>query len=79
VRDYVLANPLTEDFLRRLDELLDLVLPAYGAEGKSYLTLAFGCTGGHHRSVAIAEEVARRMRRRGYSPRVQHRDLPTSA
>jgi UPF0042 nucleotide-binding protein len=76
VVEYVIGNELTEDFLARLDGLLDLLLPAYEAEGKSYLTLAFGCTGGRHRSVAIAEEVARRLRRRGFAPRVQHRDLP---
>jgi UPF0042 nucleotide-binding protein len=76
VREYVLANEITQDFLARLDDLLDLLLPAYEAEGKSYLTIAFGCTGGQHRSVAIAEEVARRLAQRGVSPRVQHRDLP---
>ena len=76
VREYVLANSLTQDFLARLDDLLDLLLPAYAAEGKSYLTLAFGCTGGQHRSVAIAEEVASRLARRGLTPRLQHRDLP---
>ena len=53
----MLGNSLTQDFLARLDDLLDLLLPAYDAEGKSYLTIAFGCTGGQHRSVAIAEEV----------------------
>jgi UPF0042 nucleotide-binding protein len=79
VRRYVLENPLTEDFLRRLDDLLDLLLPAYLAEGKSYLTVAFGCTGGQHRSVAIAEEVAERLRRRGLSPRLQHRDVRAPA
>jgi UPF0042 nucleotide-binding protein len=75
VVEYVVGNDVTQDFLRRLDELLDLLLPAYEAEGKSYLTLAFGCTGGRHRSVAIAEEVGERLRRRGLSPRVQHRDV----
>jgi UPF0042 nucleotide-binding protein len=76
VREYVLGNSLTQDFLARLDDLLDLLLPAYAAEGKSYLTVAFGCTGGQHRSVAIAEEVASRLARRGLKPRLQHRDLP---
>ena len=52
-------------FLERLDDLLDLLLPAYVAEGKSYLTIAFGCTGGRHRSVAIAEELAGRLRAPG--------------
>jgi UPF0042 nucleotide-binding protein len=76
VREYVLGNGLTQDFLSRLDDLLDLLLPGYAAEGKSYLTIAFGCTGGQHRSVAIAEEVARRLAQRGLTPRLQHRDLP---
>ena len=51
------------------------MLPGYVAEGKSYLTIALGCTGGRHRSVAIAEELGRRLRRKGHDPRVQHRDL----
>ena len=75
VRDYVFAQPATEQFLRRLTDLLDLLLPAYEAEGKAYLSIAFGCTGGRHRSVAIAEEVASRMRTGGAMPRVAHRDL----
>ena len=58
-----------------MEDLLDLLLPAYVAEGKSYLTIAFGCTGGRHRSVAIAEEVAARLRRAGRRPTVTHRDL----
>ncbi len=78
VRDYVLDQLTTQDFLARLEDLLELLLPAYEAEGKSYLTLAFGCTGGRHRSVAIAEELARRLRRRGLAPTVQHRDLGRS-
>jgi UPF0042 nucleotide-binding protein len=75
VRDYVLGQGVTKEFLERLDALLDLLLPAYAEEGKSYLTIAFGCTGGRHRSVAIAEEVAERLRTKGVSLRVQHRDL----
>jgi UPF0042 nucleotide-binding protein len=75
VRDYVLRFPETEEFLQRLDSLLELLLPAYVAEGKSYLTIAMGCTGGRHRSVVIAEEVAGLLRRRGFEPRVSHRDL----
>jgi RNase adapter protein RapZ len=78
VEQYVLENEVTQDFLARLDDLLDLLLPAYEGEGKSYLTLAFGCTGGRHRSVAITEEVAKRLRKGGREPRVQHRDLPRS-
>jgi UPF0042 nucleotide-binding protein len=75
VRRYVLDPPLAQEFLRHLDLLLDTVLPAYVAEGKSYLTLAFGCTGGRHRSVAIAEEVTARLRRMGLRPTVEHRDV----
>jgi UPF0042 nucleotide-binding protein len=55
--------------------LLDLVLPAYVAEGRSYLTLGVGCTGGRHRSVAVVESVARHLRAQGWHPRVSHRDL----
>jgi len=55
--------------------ILELLLPAYVAEGKSYLTLALGCTGGHHRSVVIAEEIAARLSERGYDPKVSHRDI----
>ena len=75
VRSFVLRQPETKAFLAKLEELLDLLLPAYEAEGKSYLTLAFGCTGGRHRSVAIAEEVATHLRRHGRRPTVTHRDL----
>jgi len=75
VRDYVLGFPETKAFLHQLDQMLDLLLPAYVKEGKSYLTLALGCTGGRHRSVAIVEEVAGLLRRRGLAPRVTHRDI----
>lgn len=74
VRDYVLERGETQAFLERLDHLLELLLPAYVAEGKAYLTIALGCTGGHHRSVVVAEEVARLLRGRGFEPRVRHRD-----
>ena len=75
VRDYVLAQPDTTALLDRLDSLWDLVLPGYEAEGKSYLTIAFGCTGGRHRSVVVAEEVARRLSEKGPRPTVFHRDI----
>jgi UPF0042 nucleotide-binding protein len=75
VRRYVLGQPQAGEFLRHLDQLLTPLLPAYVVEGKSYLTLAFGCTGGRHRSVAIAEEVATRLRRAGLDPTVEHRDI----
>jgi UPF0042 nucleotide-binding protein len=75
VRDYVLGSDLAGAFLERLDGMLDVLLPAFASEGKAYLTLAFGCTGGRHRSVAISEEVARRLRDRGLAPGVLHRDI----
>jgi UPF0042 nucleotide-binding protein len=75
VQRYVLDQPSAEAFLEHLDGLLALLLPAYVAEGKTYLTLAFGCTGGRHRSVAIADEVAARLRRHGIEPAVEHRDV----
>jgi UPF0042 nucleotide-binding protein len=75
VRDYVLGSDQAGDFLDHLDGLLDVLLPGFEAERKAYLTLAFGCTGGRHRSVAIAEEVARRLRERGLHPGVSHRDV----
>jgi UPF0042 nucleotide-binding protein len=75
VHDYVFAHELTGQFLEGLGQLLRLLVPAYIAEGKSYLTLAFGCTGGHHRSVAIAERVAADLRNLGYRPKIIHRDI----
>lgn len=74
VRDYVLDQPVTGPFLDRLQSLLELLLPAYVDEGKAYLTIAFGCTGGRHRSVAIAEEMSRRLGTKGPKPTVAHRD-----
>lgn len=75
VREFVLSQSLSDEFLERLDGLLNLVLPAYVQEGRSYLTIGIGCTGGRHRSVAMAEEVARRLTSTGYHPRVTHRDI----
>jgi len=75
VRDYVLGQEATGEFLDRLLDLLALLLPAYVNEGKSYLTVAFGCTGGHHRSVAISERVAELLREQGFNPKVSHRDI----
>jgi UPF0042 nucleotide-binding protein len=75
VRDYVLGQDITTAFLDELRSLLELLMPAYVREGKSYLTIAFGCTGGRHRSVAIAEEIARVLRDDGFDLRVTHRDL----
>ena len=75
VREYVLAQDGATGFLTHVSELLELLLPAYVKEGKSYLTIALGCTGGHHRSVVIVEELARRLRADGIHPVVRHRDI----
>lgn len=75
VRDYVLGQPAAREFLANLETLLVQLMPAYVAEGKAYLTIALGCTGGRHRSVAIAEEVARLLRRHGLPAGVLHRDV----
>lgn len=72
---YVLGQPEAKEFVARIDDLLGFLLPGYIKEGKSYLTVAFGCTGGRHRSVALAVEVASRLRARGYEPSVIHRDI----
>ena len=75
VREYVLGQPETGPFLDELERLFALLLPAYVREGKSYLSIGIGCTGGRHRSVVIATELARLLERDGVSPRVHHRDL----
>jgi len=75
VREYVLSSPDSKALLARLSDLFELVLPAYAREGKSYLSIAIGCTGGQHRSVVIAEEIGAMMRQLGFSPTVHHRDL----
>ena len=75
VRDYVLGKPDAGDFLDRYIEVLRLLVPGYRREGKRYLTLAVGCTGGKHRSVAIAEEFARRLGAEGVAAVARHRDL----
>jgi UPF0042 nucleotide-binding protein len=75
VRNYVMRFAESGEFLDKLDGLFELLLPAYVAEGKSYLTIAVGCTGGRHRSVVMAEEIAKLLRARGFEPRVTHRDV----
>ena len=76
VRDYVFGQPMARPFLERLEELLDVTLPGYVAERKRYLTIAIGCTGGKHRSVAIAEHVAAHLADRSdVAVRAVHRDL----
>ena len=76
VAKYIRSFPQTLEFIQRISNLLVYLLPHYIHEGKSYLTIAFGCTGGQHRSVMIAEEVARRLKKAGYRVKAVHRDSP---
>lgn len=76
VASYVRSFPQTEEFLDRVTELMKYLLPHYVSEGKSYLTVAFGCTGGQHRSVMMAEEMSRRLKNSGYEVKTVHRDMP---
>ncbi|SEB46305.1 RNase adapter RapZ [Terriglobus roseus] len=76
VAAYVMGFPQTKEFLDRTTDMLKFLLPHYVAEGKSYLTIAFGCTGGQHRSVALAEEMKKRLTEAGYRAKVSHRDMP---
>jgi UPF0042 nucleotide-binding protein len=75
VRRYVLGQPEAKEFLERTEHLFKFLVPAYVREGKSYLTIAVGCTGGRHRSVVLAEEIADRLRKLGYNPSTIHRDV----
>jgi UPF0042 nucleotide-binding protein len=75
VRRYIRSFPQTGEFLRRIEGLLTYLIPHYIREGKSYLTIAFGCTGGKHRSVMLAEDVEKSMKSHGYSAKVVHRDI----
>lgn len=75
VREYIMARPDSVEFLVRLLEFLEYLLPRYRSEGKSYLTIGFGCTGGRHRSVGLSLLVADRLRERGYEVNVKHRDI----
>lgn len=76
VANYVRSFPQTEEFLGRVTELMLYLLPHFVQEGKSYVTVGFGCTGGQHRSVMMAEEMARRLKRAGYLVKAVHRDIP---
>lgn len=76
VAAYIRGFPQTQEFLGRVSDLMLYLLPHYVEEGKSYLTVAFGCTGGQHRSVMMAEEMARRLRKAGYKVKALHRDIP---
>jgi UPF0042 nucleotide-binding protein len=75
VRNYVLEQPLTVSFMEHTLPLFEFLIPSYVEEGKAYLTIAFGCTGGTHRSVSIAEEFGRILTKSGHSLRTRHRDL----
>lgn len=75
VRDYVLAGDESEEFIARLQQFLQYLLPRYRREGKSYLTIGLGCTGGRHRSVAVAVTMAERLRENGFEVNLKHRDL----
>jgi UPF0042 nucleotide-binding protein len=70
----VLRREETQAFLARVTDLLEYTLPRYQREGKSYLTIAFGCTGGRHRSIVLVEEMRRRLAERGHRVLVRHRD-----
>jgi UPF0042 nucleotide-binding protein len=76
VAKYIRSFPQTQEFITRISDLLVYLLPHYVHEGKSYLTIAFGCTGGQHRSVMMAEEVGKHLRRAGYRVKIVHRDSP---
>ncbi len=76
VARYILSFPQTKEFIQRISKLLVYLLPHYIHEGKSYLTIAFGCTGGQHRSVMISEQVGKRLQKAGYRVKVMHRDIP---
>ena len=76
VAAYIRGFPQTVEFLDRVTELMLYLLPHYVEEGKSYLTVAFGCTGGQHRSVMMAEEIGKRLTKAGYEVKALHRDMP---
>lgn len=75
VRRFIRSFPQTGEFLRRMESLLAYLMPHYIEEGKSYLTIAFGCTGGKHRSVMLAEEIRKALEKRKYATKVAHRDI----
>ncbi|MEQ1945704.1 MAG: RNase adapter RapZ [Bryobacteraceae bacterium] len=75
VARYIRSFPQTQEFIDRISDLLVYLIPHYIREGKSYLTISFGCTGGHHRSVLIASEICKRLQVAGYRTKETHRDL----
>ena len=76
VARYIRRYPQTKEFLKRINDLLIYLLPHYIHEGKSYLTIAFGCTGGQHRSVMMAEDIGKHLKAAGYDVKIVHRDMP---
>lgn len=74
VARYIRSFPQTVEFINRISDLLIYLLPHYIREGKSYLTISFGCTGGHHRSVLIASEINKRLKKAGFVSKERHRD-----
>jgi UPF0042 nucleotide-binding protein len=70
-----MSRQATADFLDRFDSMLEVLIPGYLTEGKRYLTLAIGCTGGRHRSVVVGDEIAEMLRGRGLPVGVEHRDI----
>ena len=79
VAAYLEAQTITPEFLERLYALIDLLMPAYEREGKSYLSIGIGCTGGQHRSVWVTGQLRGHLEEQGYSPRVSHRDVDRSS
>ena len=75
VSTFTIEQPLAQQFLDRAEEMLQFLLPAYQAEGRSYLTIAIGCTGGRHRSVAVTEAIGAWLSANGHHPRITHRDI----
>lgn len=76
VREYVFSHDEATTFLSKVTDLLDFLIPEYEAEGKSYVTIGIGCTGGKHRSVAMAEAIGSHLSERGFETAVHHRDMP---
>ncbi|MEE8409211.1 MAG: RNase adapter RapZ, partial [Myxococcota bacterium] len=79
VSEYVVKSPHGARFIDETDRLLEFLVPRFQAEGRRYLTVAIGCTGGQHRSVAIAHALARRLEQRGTAVDLRHRDMPGDA
>lgn len=78
VQDYVRADDAFDPFVSGIQSLLDLLVPRYSSEGKSYLTIAFGCTGGRHRSVTVTEDIARYLRSKNLAVHIHHREIKSA-